>query len=200
MSTAGLRRCWHCGSWYKPEPRTAYHQRFCVQPECRAASKVESRRKWSRKNPGYFRGAYHVNRVRAWRESHPGYWKRQRARAAPGDGGALQDILESQSIDEQLVKVLRDRLSKEISVPLQDILIAQQHALVGITSMITGDALQDDIARVLTTCYERGQRIGGIVPWMKPQGGNDERARTDHAAAAAAHSPAVQLGGSPSGP
>jgi hypothetical protein len=108
--------------------------------------------------------------------------------------------LASQPIDEQLVKVLRDRLSDEIFRPLQDVLIAQQHALVGITCMITGDALQDDIARVLTTCYERGQRIGGIVPWMKPQEVNDERTRTDSAASAATHPAAVQLGGSPSGP
>jgi hypothetical protein len=106
----------------------------------------------------------------------------------------------SQPVDEQLVKVLRDRLSEEISRPLQDVLIAQQHALVGIACMITGDVLQDDIARVLTTCYERGQRIGGIVPWMKRQEVSDERARTDHAAAAAMHPPAVQLGRSPPGP
>jgi hypothetical protein len=106
----------------------------------------------------------------------------------------------SQPVDEQLVKELRDRLSEEIARPLQDVLIAQQHALVGITCMITGDALQDDIARVLTTCYERGQRIGGIAPWMKRQEVGNERAGTDRTAATATHPTAVQLGGSPSGP
>ncbi len=200
MSTTGLRRCCHCGSWFTPHPRNAYHQRFCAKPGCRAASKGASQRKWCRKNPRYFRGEHHVNRVRAWRQEHPGYWKRQGAREGLPEGGALQDVLSSQPIDEQLVKVLRDRLSEEIARPLQDVLIAQQHALVGITCMITGGALQDDIARVLTSCYERGQRIGGIVPWMRRQEVSDERAGTDHASATATHPIAVQLGGSPSGP
>lgn len=200
MSTTGLRRCCHCGSWFKPEPRNAYHQRFCIKPECRAASKVESQRKWCRKNPSYFRGEHQVKRVQDWRREHPRYWKRQGVRAVPGEGGALQDVLIPQPVDEQLVKAVRDRLSEEISRPLQDVLTAQQYALVGITCMITGDALQDDIARVLTTCYERGQRIGGIVPWIKRQEVTNEGKRTDHAATAATHPAAVQLGGSPSGP
>ena len=200
MSTTGLRRCCHCGSWFKPNPRNAYHQRFCVKTECRAASRLASRQKWCLKNPSYFRGEHHVRRVQDWRREHPGYWKRRGAQRGPETGGALQDVFPTQPIDEQLVTALRDRLSEEISRPLQDVLTAQQHALVGLTSMITGDALQDDIARVLTTCYERGQRIGGMMPWMKQQEVTHERARTDCAAAAATHSSTVQLGGSPSGP
>jgi hypothetical protein len=41
--------------------------------------------------------------------------------------------------------------------------------------MISGEPLQEDIARVLTACYERGQRIGGIVPWMHKQEVKHER-------------------------
>ena len=200
MSTTGLRRCCHCGTWFKPHPRNAYHQRFCVNPPCQAASKLSSQRKWCRKNPSYFRGEHPVKRVQAWRREHPGYWKRQGAEAGLKPKVALQDVLMTQPVDEQLVMVLRDRLSEEISRPLQDVLTAQQHALVGLTSLITGDALQEDIAQVLTVCYERGQRIGGMVPWMARQEVKHERAQTDCAAEAAAHSPAVQLGRSPSGP
>jgi len=64
----------------------------------------------------------------------------------------------------------------------------------GLASMITGEPLQEDIDRVLTTCYERGQRIGGMVPWMHPQEVKDERKRADCAATAATGTPAVQLG------
>jgi hypothetical protein len=65
--------------------------------------------------------------------------------------------------------------------------------------MITGDALQEDIAGVLSSCYERGQRIGGVVPWMPAQESRDERSRTDYAEATEAHTGTVQLGRSSPG-
>ena len=194
MGTEGLRKCCHCWVWFRPRGRNAWHQRFCLEPECQAASKVESQRKWSRKNPGYFHGEVHVKRVRAWRWKHPGYWKAKRAAATCGPADALQDLLAAQGFGNEDVKVFRSCLSEEISRPLQDVLIAQQHALVGLTSMIIGEPLQEDIDRVLTACYERGQRIGGVVPWMQPQEVKYERTRADCAATAATGSPAVQLG------
>jgi len=141
-----------------------------------------------------------VERVQTWREKHPGYWRKQGAETVAEQGRALQDLLPLQPIDDEAVNVFRNQLKAEISGPLQDVLEAQQYALVGLTCMISGDGLQEDIAQVLATCYERGQRIGGVAPWMNQQGVGDEGARTDHAAAAAAHSAAVQLGRSPPGP
>ena len=200
MSTDGLRKCCHCGVWFRPRGRNAWHQRFCLETECQAASKRASQRKWCRKNPGYFHGEQYVRKVQAWRRKHPGYWKAKGAAEAGGPPDALQDLLAAQGFGHEDVKVFRNCLSEEISRPLQDVLAAQQHALVGLTSLITGDALQEDIAQVLTVCYERGQRIGGMVPWMTRQEVKDERAQTDCAAEAATHSSSVQLGRSPSGP
>jgi hypothetical protein len=200
MSTEGLRKCCHCEGWFSPHPRNVYHQRFCVKPECQAASKRTSQQKWCRKNPGYFHGDAYVKKVQAWRRKHPGYWKNKGTRDACGPPDALQDLLTAQGFDNQDVRVFRNCLSEEISRPLQDVLIAQSHALKGLASMITGEALQEDIARVLTTCYERGQRIGGMMPWMQPQEVKHERTRTDSTAATTTHSTAVQLGRSPPGP
>ena len=200
MSTTGLRKCWHCETWFKPQRRNAWHQRFCVASECQAASKRHSQRKWCRSNPSYFRGPNEVQRVQAWRRKHPGYSNRESQGTGPEPPSALQDVLLAQPVDEKLVAVLRDRLSTEISRPLQDVVVAQQHLLLGLTAMISGEALQEDIVRVLTVCYERGQRIGGMVPWMPQQEVKHERSRTDSAAAAAPHSPAVQLDRSSSGP
>jgi len=200
MSTTGLRKCCHCGGWFKPHPRNVYHQRHCGRPECQVASKHASQRKWCRRNPGYFHGEVHVKRVRAWRQKHPGYWKAKGVLEVCGPPDALQELLCLQGFDHEEVKVFRTCLLEEISRPLQDILAAQEHTLVGLAAMITGEPLQEDIARVLTACYERGQRIGGMVPWMRKQEVNDERARTGSAATATTHSPAVQLGRSPSGP
>lgn len=200
MSTEGLRKCCHCAVWFRPHPRNAYHQLFCLKPECQVASKRASQRKWWRKNPGYFHGEAHVKRVQEWRRMHPGYWKRKVVDEACSPPDALQELLIAQGFDSKGVAVFRNSLSEEISRPLQDVLLAQHYALVGLTAMITGGALQDDIASVLTTCYERGQRIGGIAPWMREQDVKYERARSDSTAEAATHSTAVQLGRSPSGP
>ena len=148
-----------------------------------------------------------MRRVQAWRWKHPGYWKPKGRVGICGPPDALQDLLTAQGFAREEVNVFRNCLSEEISRPLQDVLFAQQHALVGLAAMITGEALQEDIARVMTTCYERGQRIGGMVPWMaqrapqvQPQEVKHEGTRTDRAAAAATGSAAVQLGRSPPGP
>lgn len=193
MSTKGQLKCCHCGIWFRPHPRNVNRQRFCSKAECRAASKKASQQKWTRNNPDYFRGNVHVRRVRDWRRKHPGYWKAQEGGALAGPSDALQDILMSQGFGSEEVKLFRNCLRDEFSRPLQDILIAQQSALVGLVSMVSGEALQDNIALILTSCYERGQRIGGMVPWMHKQESADERTRTDRAPAAAPGAPAVQL-------
>ena len=200
MGTEGLRKCCHCGVWFRLHPRNAYHQRFCTEPECQVASKRKSQQKWSRKNPGYFHGEVHVKRVRAWRRKHLGYWKAKGDVATCGPPDALQDLLTAQGFDREGVVVFRNCLLAEIYRPLQDVLAAQKSTLVGLAAMISGEPLQEDIARMLVACYERGQRIGGMVPWMQPQEVKHERTRADCATAAATGSPAVQLGRSPPGP
>lgn len=198
MSTQGLRKCCHCGVWFKPG-RNAWHQHFCLKTECRAASKLTSQQAWCRKSPGYFHGEVHVKKTQVWRRKHPGYWKKKTAGQQTGPPDALQDLLLGQGFDNEGVKSFRICLEQEISRPLQDVIVAQRHAIVGLTAMITGDELQEDIASVLTACYQRGQRIGGIMPWMKPQEVNHERARSDSDAETATHSGTVQLGGSQAG-
>ena len=179
MGTEGLRKCCHCKVWFKPQPCNVYHQQYCGRADCQAASQRASQQKWCRKNPGYFHGETHVQRVQDWRRKHPGYCRPKGAAEACGPPDALQDLLTAQGFAHADVTVFRNCLSEEISRPLQEILTAQQHALVGLAAMITGEPLQEDIARVLTTCYERGQRIGGRVPWMQPQEVKHERTRTD---------------------
>jgi len=163
------------------------------------ASKRASQKKWHGKNPGYFRGEQYVKKTQAWRREHPGYWREKPSEPDATAPDALQDLLSSQPVDNELVDAVRNRIEQEISRPLQDLLTAQQLTLVGLTSMITGDALQEDIARVLNGCYERGQRIGGVVPWMPAKESSDERANTDCTAATATDTVAVQLGRPPPG-
>lgn len=191
MRAKGLLKCCHCGSWCKPDPRNKTRQRFCSKPECRAASKRASQKRWLQKNPGYFRGAEHVRRVQCWRMKHPGYWKREEGAAHYAQKDALQDALFSQGVDKQQVKVLKDYLRHQIYQPLQESLIAQQSALTGFISMVSGEALQENIAQILTACYNRGQHMHGVIPWMKKQEMDYESTNPDSTPAMSPGSPAV---------
>jgi hypothetical protein len=99
--------------------------------------------------------------------------------------------LTAQGFDLEGVKVFRNSLMEEISRPLQEVLTAQAYALEGLVAMISGEALQEDIAQMLNACYERGQRIGGMAPWMKTSEGKYEKTRADCAATAATGPPSV---------
>ena len=130
MGTRGLRKCCHCGDWFRPHPRNAYHQRFCTQKDCRAASKRSSQKKWHHKNPSYFRGEQYVKKTQVWRAEHPGYWRKRPEEPSGDQEDALQDLLTTQVVDNELVNAVRDRLEPEISRPLQDLLTAQQLTLL----------------------------------------------------------------------
>ena len=193
MGTRSLRKCRHCGVWFRPDPRNGHHQRFCTEPACQAASKRASQRKWVRKNPDYFRGPTQVGRVAAWRREHPGYWRKGVRQEADATPDALQEVLIAQGFDRKQVNTLRTCLREEISRPLQDVLSAQVFAIAGLVTFISGDALQDDIARILRVCYERGRCVRGMVPWMSSiQEEKYDDTRADHARAAG--SAPVQLG------
>jgi len=91
------RRCLGCQKLYYPHPRTRSLQRYCSEPECRAASKKASQRRWLQKpeNRDYFRGPQHVSRVQAWREENPDYGQKGSI-----SGRSLQDTIMGQVVDQ----------------------------------------------------------------------------------------------------
>ena len=50
------RQCRCCKDIFIPDYRNAKKQAYCSKPECRKASKSASQRRWSKKNPDYFKG------------------------------------------------------------------------------------------------------------------------------------------------
>lgn len=191
MGTSGLKKCCGCGVWFQPHPRNRHHQHFCSKADGRTASKHQSQRKWIGKNRSYFRGPDQVARVRAWRKDNPGYGKKPGTPRPEPARDALQEVLIPQGFDRQGVDAFRIWLSQEISRPLQELLTAQGHTLVGLMAMMTGNALQEDIVRSLGVCYQKGQHIGGMMPWMSPLEQHHERKTADCAAKTTAHPPAV---------
>lgn len=171
------RRCLACGRLYDPDPRSAYHQRYCSNKACQKASHQASQARWLRSQKGrnYHSGPEACERVQAWRKEHPRYWRRKRR--------ALQDDSMSQHVavehdDAMLIpphppmkpdvilsqSVAAERDSANQAKPqmaaLQDDSLAQHPLFVGLVAMLT-DALQDSIAPVLAKLQTRGQAILG---------------------------------------
>ena len=95
-----LKRCPYCRKLFKPNPRTAYEQRSCADPECRKKRRRAAQKKWLEKNPTYFHDRY--PQVKEWLDDHPGYLNeyRQKNRARPvtkietkqKDGGSTPEV------------------------------------------------------------------------------------------------------------
>lgn len=156
MQKLKRRKCLCCKSLFRPDPRTAHHQKYCSKPDCRAASKLASRRRWTEKpeNRDHFRGSVHVERVRAWREANPGYWKRSpRLRRC-----TLQDECETQPSEVQTDN------AKNAGRTLQEEIFLQPAFLVGLIAQTIGSTLQEEIAESARRMQTRGLDILGRVP------------------------------------
>lgn len=155
MKSKTTFKCLHCREQYTYEPRNRGRQNYCKKPECRRASKAASQKRWAEKseNKNYFRGSENVERVKQWRREHPGYWRKKR----PGREDALQDACTDQKHEDQHVA--------EQGAPnaLQDLCQGQPALLVGLISVLTGHALQEDIVASARSFLTRGEDILRMV-------------------------------------
>jgi hypothetical protein len=187
------RKCKNCHVFFCADPRNAWHQEYCTQPECRKASKAASQKKWLMKeeNQDHFHGPVNVQRVQEWRKVHPGYWRRK----PPEGPEPLQDLLSEKA--EENPSIENPKTSSPHSA-LQDLLNSQPTVLIGLIAHLTGNALQDDIA--LTA--RRLQQLGADILYGPTQckGGSDDPKAPNLSAAYPKGPQPVQLGGSASGP
>lgn len=201
-------RCANCRQLFRPDPRNAWHQRYCQAPACRAASKAASQQRWLTKpeNRDYFRGAEHVQRVRAWREGHPGYARGapaarspKSAEQAPSSSQPLQDLVPTQVPDAQQefdLAVASQEVSRAVEpaapAPLQDLLRQQPVVLIGLLAHLSASTLQDDIALAGQRLLQLGHDVLGGAH------AHDDQAHPVQAAAAPRPG-TVQLGGPAAG-
>lgn len=156
MSSQTTFKCLHCKEEQLCDPRKRGRQRYCVQPECRRASKAASQRRWVSRpeNRDYFHGSANSERVRQWRLANPGYWRRK----GSGSKSALQDLASSQSPEDQRF------MAPDLSTALQEICFPQAALVVGLIAVMTGHTLQDQIATSARSLLSRGRDILGMVP------------------------------------
>lgn len=69
------KKCHYCGRLFVPDPRVGDRQKAC-SVACQRLRKRENNRRFSRENPGYWRGRYGY--VKQWRQKHPDYQRRWR--------------------------------------------------------------------------------------------------------------------------
>ena len=156
MNSKTKFKCLHCREIHTPEPRSGGRQRYCAKPECRRASRASSQRQWMSRpeNANYFRGADNSERVRQWRHDHPGYWRKKK----PAGKDALKETcLTQESVQDSVTQI-------RAPDALQDICFLQPALLVGLISMVTGHALQEDIAASTRSFLTRGEDILRMTP------------------------------------
>ena len=152
-------KCLRCNVIHTADPRNLGRQCYCNKPDCKKASKADSQRRWAAKpeNQNYFRGPENTERVRQWRKENPGY--RRNKKPIPAD--ALQDPLKSQPPETEVVA------PKPPPGALQETWFSQPALIVGLISMLTGHALQEDIAATTRSVLTRGEDILRMTP-MSP--------------------------------
>ena len=151
MPRSGTRKCLHCHTFFKPNPRSKGRQKYCSTPECQKVSKSASQKKWLQKaqNKNYFCGSENVQRVQQWRSNHPKYWKT--VQQSIDNKLPLQDTLITQLTDMQ------GKIGILNANPLQEILMAQPTVLIGLIAHLTGSALQDEIVETGRKLRELGE-------------------------------------------
>jgi hypothetical protein len=133
-----------------PDHRNWWHQKFCLKPECRQASKAQSQRQWLSKpeNRDVFQGSANVLRVRRWREQHPGYWKRPAKSPR-----TLQEVVLAQ------VAVDKEVAEKTSPPPLQDFFASQDPLVLGLISHLIDSPLQESVEQAALRLVEKGRNL-----------------------------------------
>ena len=147
-------KCQHCHEGFLADCRNLGRQRFCQKPDCRRASKASSQRQWRSRpeNQDYFRGSDQCERVRRWRSDNPHYWRRK----PPQPESALQDS--SAALQDS------SNVFQNSSQVLEELCFPQPALIVGLIALVTGLALQDDIAACVRSLLNRGRMILRMAP------------------------------------
>jgi hypothetical protein len=160
-------RCQHCGELFIPDSRNRHHQHFCGSPNCRRASKAESQRKWLAKNPAYFTGHEHSERVQIWRKARPAGTDApvQRNAVIGVDPRGCDGFADAQSPPSSEI-LLQDRCAL-----LQD-LITHNPLMLGLISHLFGCVLQDHFVEAISLLLKKSAiarrrlRSLGVGPGM----------------------------------
>ena len=156
-SNPSRRQCRHCRKLFSPDHRNRYHQCYCLMPDCRRTSKAASQRRWLRKvaNWDYFRGPEQTLHVQQWRKAHPGYQKKR----PPASHSSQPSNSQGLKPEKTSCNAWNSHLGA-----LQEVCLSQNPVFIGLLSVLTSSALQEDIATTIGELLFRGEKILGLEP------------------------------------
>ena len=147
MKGSAKRKCLCCGYFFPPDHRNVRHQHYCSKPACRKESKS------SKSAP------------LAATSREPKLLPR------PGKPPACQRLAQSQSrlLAQKEVFQTQVAYNEELNPrvtpdALQDLFSMQPAMVVGLISMMTGSALQEDIASTVGVLVRKGRDILDMNP------------------------------------
>jgi hypothetical protein len=141
------RECLICSKDFIPSKFAATRQVVCNHASCRKEAKKIRQSNWTAKNPDYFRGPEHVERVRQWRKTHPDWRTSVRG---PTELPAPESSPKAESCNTPTPAAIR----------LQDSALQRQEAIVlGVISIVAGDRLQDEVLTLAEECFRRGSAL-----------------------------------------
>jgi hypothetical protein len=166
MKGPAKRKCPYCQEFYHRDHRNLRHQRYCSKAVCRKQSKAQSQRHWQQRpeSQNYFRSPEKSQRVKDWRKRNPGYWRKKKSSAPT----PLQEVFQKQVTPNEEV------ITEEMPDALQEVFLMQPAVVVGLISMMTGHALQEDIVATARVLVRKGQDILEMNPGSERTPFNDE--------------------------
>jgi hypothetical protein len=170
MCRGSKRKCFHCRTRFRQDPRNRNRQRYCSDPACQKVRHAANHKRWLSKpeNRDYFKGADQVRRVQAWRKENPGYWRKK---------DVLQDSCNTEHPRNKEKNGNKNPPDLQDSQPLQDSVILQNPLIIGLFSNLTGHTLQDDIARSIERFVQSGL---DIISRQQSAKGGQHAHQTDH--------------------
>jgi hypothetical protein len=183
MKGPSRRKCLCCEEFYRPDQRNLRHQRYCSKSACRKQSKAQSQFRWLQRpeNQNYFRGPENSRRVKEWRKRNPGYWRKKKTLVQV----PLQEVCEERVAPNEEVS------SEKRSDALQEVFLMQPAVVVGLISMMTGNALQEDIVATARVLIRKGQDILESNPGSETTRFYDENQTSSLSATGAASAASV---------
>src|SRR5271165_1661550 len=161
-------KCLHCKKFFVPDYRNRGRQKYCSVPECQAASKQGSQRRWLSKpdNRDYFRGPENVRRVQEWRAEHPRYWKqpprkprRTLQETCSAQVAVSEEVAPKQAPQDSPPALQELCLTQDSPPALQELCLVKTPLLVGLIAQFTDTALQEDIVTYTRRLIAKGQDI-----------------------------------------
>ena len=149
MKCSARRKCQHCKEFYLPDRRNLHHQRYCAEAACRnrAKRKVSAAGCKNRRTKTTSAARKIASVSKSGENAIPVL--AQKEPSTPRT--VTRSLHDSVAQDEEVKRI-------EISDALQDVLVMQPAVMVGLISMMTGSALQEDIAATTRRCC-KGQDI-----------------------------------------